>query len=820
MATSYGSITIVDITDIGEFSVYPKANKPKTQIYDPNGNTYTPEWSDDSKLIIEPVAYYAGSDVSSQATFTWQRREGAGSPTPVSTGETVKSDGTLEINQNVLGSSTTGIITYIVTAAYTIDGVNLSSVGEIEFSLVRQGNVAKFVKITGSNVFKYDTTGSIIGSNSITLTGSVSGVSIQAWQYKNGNQWSTYPNSTTSASLTVSSEDSVFSNDTVTIRLLSNDNNIYDLFTITKLRDGAVGAGVVSAVLTNEDQMIPADKNGNPTSFAGASTQLMILEGSTDVTSQWVVTKVSEGVTDSESSNTAATITGMSGDTGSVTFSCKETTSGPIKFTKKFSLVKVKTGQDGTTPTIYSLEPSSLVVNRAADGTPNPSSVTFNAYSQTGNTKTAYSGRIQFYLDNQSTIYDETITNSSSRSIDFTALGASVRKVRAVLYEAGANTNQLDSQTVVVTKDGEKGGKGDTGDAGISAVNLIIGNEADVIPCASDGHPTSSFTISIPFEGYQGITKKSTTATTVPTLSASTWGVEIRPVITQATSGVGNISYTIPTTATVPQSGQISLGFTVASDEGDVVINKMYSWTRSTNGANAVILQVVAEDGTIFDNNRGTLTAKALLYNGSTKQTTGVTYTWAQFLNGNYVTVGSSTPGVTANGDTITILASAVDGYSSFRVVASYGGNPYTQYLSFIDKADPIQISVHSTIGLQIKNSQGAGAMYARVTRNGTEIDPVPTDIKAGSTYPSSPVKGQKFIKLTGSGTTGTATLMNYNGTSWEGVTQTCTYEWTYRDKDNNVLTSHTPSLTGQFVYIDGDLIDGKITADVKVTVP
>ena len=43
--TSYGSITIVDITDVGEFSVYPQANKAQTQIYDPDTNgdsAYTP----------------------------------------------------------------------------------------------------------------------------------------------------------------------------------------------------------------------------------------------------------------------------------------------------------------------------------------------------------------------------------------------------------------------------------------------------------------------------------------------------------------------------------------------------------------------------------------------------------------------------------------------------------------------------------------------------------------------------------------------------------------------------------------------------------
>ena len=55
--TSYGSITIVDITDIGEFSVYPKIQGSKNQIYNVDTNTPTPDWTTNN-IIIDPVAYY------------------------------------------------------------------------------------------------------------------------------------------------------------------------------------------------------------------------------------------------------------------------------------------------------------------------------------------------------------------------------------------------------------------------------------------------------------------------------------------------------------------------------------------------------------------------------------------------------------------------------------------------------------------------------------------------------------------------------------------------------------------------------------------
>lgn len=74
MATkSYGSITIVDITDIGEFSVQPTANLPLTVIYSPDQGTFTPNWAD-SPLQLVPIVYYAGKQVtlgSTGLTITW-----------------------------------------------------------------------------------------------------------------------------------------------------------------------------------------------------------------------------------------------------------------------------------------------------------------------------------------------------------------------------------------------------------------------------------------------------------------------------------------------------------------------------------------------------------------------------------------------------------------------------------------------------------------------------------------------------------------------------------------------------------------------------
>jgi len=141
-----------------------------------------PNWDTDTggtKVVISPVAYYAGRNVTTSATYTWQRRNGGGTASALITGEEVV-QGKLEITKNVLAQATGGLITYVCTANYVVDGIALQAIGEIDFSLVRQGSAAKVAKITGDNVFKINSSGNYVNS-SITLTAIVNNTSIAAW---------------------------------------------------------------------------------------------------------------------------------------------------------------------------------------------------------------------------------------------------------------------------------------------------------------------------------------------------------------------------------------------------------------------------------------------------------------------------------------------------------------------------------------------------------------------------------------------------------------------------------------------------------------
>jgi hypothetical protein len=47
-------------------------------------------------------------------------------------------------------------------------------------------------------------------------------------------------------------------------------------------------------------------------------------------------------------------------------------------------------------------------------------------------------------------------------------------------------------------------------------------------------------------------------------------------------------------------------------------------------------------------------------------------------------------------------------------------------------------------------------------------------------------------------------------------------YSWSWRDKDGNIVTvsnGYSLPTSGKVVYIDGDMIEGKIIADVQVMI-
>lgn len=834
---TYGSITLVDLTDVGQLSVYPTSNQPLSIIYDPDQNTYTPNWSTSTtNLVLTPVIYYNNTPLTGSTagvTVTWKRREGAGNITSLTSGETKQANGNLKVTTNKFNPNST-MISYIVTVEYLEPEIQktLTAEGQITFSLVKLASSAKTCIISGDTVFKYNTNGTLVSDSYITLTAKTNNVSIQQWQYKdvNGN-WTQVAGSDTSETLVVNaSNNTLFVNDVATIQVITDDENVYDIHCISKLRDGAPGDKAVTAVLTNENQMIPCNSSGIPISgaFDGATSQIIIYNGGTDDTENWTITVAETDVTITKSTTTqtndTVAVTGLSALTGKVTFTC--TRNGYDDIIKVFSLVKVTAGANGTTPTIYSLECDAIAINKttpASGGTVTytPSSIEIKSYSQTGNNaRAAYAGR--FKITSNSTVIYTSTANESAYTISASNIATAAANGYMVveLYKAGGTTVLLDKQTIVITADGAKGEQGIQGNAGKDAINVVMGNYADVIPCTSGNKPQAEFLVDIPFVGYKGTTQVACTVATPPQL------LGVTAVVTQATaSAVGHVKYTLPTTTNVnATSGTISLTFTCQSKQ----INHIYTWTRSTaatNGVNAKLFELYTVGGDVFTSRESQdITIIGRLMDGSTDKTSSATnWTWAKWEDGAYTTLSTTTGKYTVNGSQLTVNNSAVDGFASFRATCKYSNVTYIAYYSLIDRLDPIQATAFCSLGEQIVNGQGIGAFYVIVTDTGTgqELDALKSD-RFLTSAPSNPATGDFYYHLNSSQKT--VVLKKYTGSAWADAGSDDlpkgTYTWSFRDSSGNATTFNgSTQISGKVIYVDGTLISKKIIADVKAQI-
>lgn len=272
-----GSKTIIDLSDGKSLSVYLGSNQPKMQINDVNTGSYEPNWAS-SNLEITPVVYVNNEPKDrrdSTLSFTWKRKDGSGTETNLTTGETV-SGNKLTVSQNKLSSAQGNQLTYIAKVVYTDPdtGLTANADADVNFALIKtgqDGQDAKTAWISGEQVFKYTAKGAVSPAQ-ITLTANLQNVQMTKWQYKNSSgAWEDYPTtgdntSITGTSIIVKPTHSIFVGSSATLRILTDDENIGDTTSIYKVQDGATGeAGLDAriAFLTNENVTFTANNSGS-----------------------------------------------------------------------------------------------------------------------------------------------------------------------------------------------------------------------------------------------------------------------------------------------------------------------------------------------------------------------------------------------------------------------------------------------------------------------------------------------------------------------------------------------------------------------------
>lgn len=376
--------TFVDITDQRKLSAYITSNLPKTQSEDPNTlpHAYAPSW-ETSHLVLTPVIFLDQTNVALDAsglTISWKRKDGTGAESALTTGESV-SKGVLTVSQNKLADSSSGMVTYICYISYydseTKNTVNISS--DITYTLVKNAENAKLAYVTADTyVFKYNTSSALVGATQATLTAQVQGVAVSKWQYLNASGvWTDYPTTSDNTSITggtlvVKPAHAVFFNNVAQIKLVTDDVDVFDTISITKMYDGEqgqpgqAGSGGLSIILGNEAQTIACTTGGAVQTAMEVTIPFTGYVGITQTACSCTVGTLPTGVT--VTSNTAATASAS----GSVVlaFAANATLGGAsvlngtidLTFTisgktvvKKFAWTKSNRGSNGASAVVFSI---------------------------------------------------------------------------------------------------------------------------------------------------------------------------------------------------------------------------------------------------------------------------------------------------------------------------------------------------------------------------------------------------------------------------------------------------------------------------------
>ena len=433
-----------------------------------------------------------------------------------------------------------------------------------------------------------------------------------------------------------------------------------------------------------------------------------------------------------------------------------------------------------------------------------------------GATQATLTGQVQgvtiskWQYKNSSGDWADYLTTSDNASITGGTLV--VKPAHAVFVNNVAQIKLVTSDadvydTVTITKiyDGTKGDPGTPGSSGSGGLSVILSNEAQSIPCTSGGAVTATTNVTIPFTAYEGIEQKAATCT-VGTLPS---GVTVKSNTPATATAAGSVVLTFAKNSTLGGAsvltGTIPLTFSVS---GKSVV-KNFAWTKAnagTSGTSAVVFSVYAPNGTIVQNQSGSLTLATSAYEGATA-ITNATYQWAKYSGGTWVNISGATAA------TLTVQGADIVNIQSYRCTMTYNSKNYVDVITVEDKSDPYVSEMLSIGGFTVKNNLGGLVPYVIVRTNQREVDPLKGNIS--ETAPANPAAGDFWYQIDHTGHT--VTLMKYSGSAWSAATETqeLTYTWYAQDKDGNPITFDK---TGKVIYLSAADIDSILTLQCDVS--
>lgn len=374
---------------------------------------------------------------------------------------------------------------------------------------------------------------------------------------------------------------------------------------------GDSGIDALTAVVSNEAHTVPADLNGNVTSYAGSGTTISLYEGATALTydgigtsnGTWKIvaagTSITPGaVTDSGTFATVAVHSAMTADTATINYTItgKRGDGTAISLVKTQTITKAKTGATGATGASaisYWLTVGSDIIAKSISNIYSPTTVTINAFSKTGTNAEAAMNPYRLVIEES--IDGGTTWRTAHTDADKTAAfvytptaqaTAAINLARIRLYATSAKTAILDEQLITILSDG-------------NAITATLSNDVQTIPTLQDGTGGVYTSVSTIMSVYSGATDDSNNWTY--TLGATAGVTAAFASVTAGTVG----ARTVNVTAMTIDSGIVTITATKSGFPSQV---KVFSVAKNKQGIASTAYWVVSSAAALQQNLAGTFT--------------------------------------------------------------------------------------------------------------------------------------------------------------------------------------------------------------------
>lgn len=161
MSKAQGQFTIIDYNDALTLTGYIGSNHPKTQMYNPDNGSYTPNWAS-SNLVLTPSLYVIGTttdQITSSAVTSVKWYQGSAT-VAIGNSDSFALSGTkshiLTIKSNIMAGQPGVDLRCVITYKDASTGLSINHVLSIAFSRVVNGSgiVDLLVTTPNGNVFK------------------------------------------------------------------------------------------------------------------------------------------------------------------------------------------------------------------------------------------------------------------------------------------------------------------------------------------------------------------------------------------------------------------------------------------------------------------------------------------------------------------------------------------------------------------------------------------------------------------------------------------------------------------------------------------